>query len=105
MKGHLVAFATAALVGLAVAAGCSSSSSSGSPGSGDKCSAFNGAMCGSLTIQFCYTPDANGACTGSPYYQTSDGKKYSCNSCTDVTGCATAVANACSGGGDAGGGG
>jgi hypothetical protein len=104
MKARWTGIVLAGLVGLALAAGCSSSSSGGS--ATDKCTMQAGMCTGGLTLTYCYSPDANGGCSGAPYFKDSNGKTYNCNSCTDVAACTMAAGTACGGGGgDAGGGG
>ena len=83
------------LILLGVAGGCSSSSSSSAPAC-----ASSGQQCpGGQPIQACMTKDSNGACASIDYQVGS--QTFSCNSCTDVTGCTQAAIKACSPGGPA----
>jgi hypothetical protein len=96
MDRHVVGFAISGLLGLFLAAGCSSSSKT-------DCKDVPIAACaGGAKYQYCVTSDSSGNCTAG--YYTVGSQTFNCVSCTDLTKCVSDATSAClgSGAGDAG---
>jgi hypothetical protein len=97
MKSHFLGFVLASFLGLALVAGCSSSST---PAAAATCTNSGASSCASgSALQACVTKNGDGSCSG--IYYTIGSQTFPCNSCTDTTSCAASAVSACAG--DAGG--